>query len=145
MLESFLSGSDGKGVYGLQVLEPVPKGEVIGEYTGPLIFEESEENRLIIEELMRGPDVYLMDRGDGFLINGLLGSEMRFINSSCKPNANYVIWRYRGAPRVFVIANRDIEAFEMVYASYKWDKRTSEKVKCMCKQTQQCKQGKKYL
>ena len=72
-------------------------------------------------------------------LDGIAGMEplppFRFLNHSCEPNCELVLWKRRkgrgkGIPRVWVIANRNVRTGEELTIDYGWPK--EEAVPCLC-------------
>ena len=72
-------------------------------------------------------------------IDGSLGNECQYVNSSCKPNCIYYAYTFPdNTIRVYLVANKDIKANTILYARYNWN---SDSDKCKCQLTEACKEG----
>lgn len=107
---------------GLFAMEDIKKGACIIEYKGKVLSkkEEDESNSL-----------YLFDAGGGVTIDGApRWNTARYINHSCRPNAEIDIYKHR----VFVMAKRTIKAGEEIGYDYDRDywKEYIEPKGCRC-------------
>jgi uncharacterized protein len=128
--------------YGLQSVDDVKEGGIIGEYTGERVIRTDVDE---VDERLSKADSYLIDANECY-IDGATGNEMRYINSSCLPNVEFQKFEDESETRIFIRALRDIKAGEMLYVSYGWS--TSSKpvfIKCLCRLTESCRLGLAYL
>jgi SET domain-containing protein len=94
---------------GLFAMDEIPKGKCIIEYTGRVI--SSKEEYTINSK-------YLFEVTPRITIDGSMRSnKARYINHSCRPNAEIQIW-YK---RVWVMAKRKIKAGEEITYDYQKD------------------------
>ena len=111
---------------GLFAGEPIKKGACIIEYIGREISER---------EKYTSRSKYLFEISDEKTIDGSSRSnKARYINHSCRPNAEPEI--YRG--RIFIFAKRNIKAGEEIFYDYGaeyWDEYIGQK-KCRCAKCQ---------
>jgi SET domain len=138
--EKFLKSKNKVTFKGLQACEFISKGRIIAEYTGEKL---SGRNKKQILKRLKGAEKYIMRAGDGY-IDGSSGNEMRYINSSCKPNVIYEPWlTAKGETKIFVVALHDIKRGEMIYGKYGWADNAEwhVKVKCLCGLTAECRKG----
>lgn len=93
---------------GLFTFNAIKKGECIIEYKGPILTAKQEED---------SNSLYLFDAGGGVTIDGAVRSNTaRYINHSCRPNAEIDIYKRR----VYVMAKRAIKSGEEI--NYDYDK-----------------------
>ena len=137
--EPFLENSSGAST-GLQANEDIPSGFIIGEYTGNVYRIENEH----LFQKLHGNDGYIMDLMDGFVVDVFFGNELRFINSACKPNAQFEVWQYTLCTRIFLRALVAIPDGTFIYAKYRWSGKGFEDHSklCSCGLIEECRQGK---
>jgi SET domain-containing protein len=99
----------GRGVFATRAIR---KGDRIIEYTGERITHEEAAERYD-DERMRRHHTFVFTIDDDLCIDAVKqGSDARYINHSCEPNAKSVIDRRR----IYIIATRDIrEGDEVLY------------------------------
>jgi SET domain-containing protein len=101
----------GRGVFATRA---IAKGDRIIEYTGERITHEEAAERYD-DERMRRHHTFVFTIDDELCIDAVKqGSDARYINHSCAPNAKSVIDRRR----IYIIATRDIRAGEEVLYDY---------------------------
>ncbi len=94
---------------GLFTFSDIPKGSCIIEYRGPILTKKQEED---------SNSLYLFDAGGGVTIDGSVRwNTARYINHSCRPNAEIDIYKHR----VYVMAKRTIKAGEELNYDYDTD------------------------
>lgn len=92
---------------GLFTLEPIPKGEKIIEYVGPMVSNEEVERRV--------NGKYFFGVNSKWTIDGTPRSNTgRYINHSCRPNSEALI----SGRRVWVWSKRAIKAGEEITYHY---------------------------
>ena len=92
---------------GLFALEPIPAGERIVEYTGPLVSNEEVERRKTGR--------YFFGVNSKWSIDGSVRSNTtRYINHSCRPNAEAIV----SGRRVWIWSRRNIRAGEEITYDY---------------------------
>lgn len=97
-----------KAGLGLFTYSPIKKGACIIEYTGKILTKQEEED---------SNSLYLFDAGGGVTIDGATRQNTaRYINHSCRPNAEIEIRKRR----VYVFAKRAIKPGEEL--AYDYDK-----------------------
>ena len=130
----------GKSACSSQVNEDITAGVIIGEYTGKVYKIEDDD----LFQKLHGNDGYIMDLMDGFVVDGYFGSELRFVNSACKPNAQFEVWRWPLYNRIFLRALVAIPDGTHIYAKYHWSGKGFEDHRklCCCGLTEECRQGK---
>ena len=101
----------GRGVF---TTRAITKGDRIIEYTGERITHEEAAERYD-DERMRRHHTFVFTIDDELCIDAVeQGSDARYINHSCAPNAKSVVDRRR----IYIIATRDIRADEEVLYDY---------------------------
>jgi SET domain-containing protein len=101
----------GRGVFATRA---IAKGDRIIEYTGERITHEEAAERYD-DERMRRHHTFVFTIDDELCIDAVKqGSDARYINHSCAPNAKSVIDRRR----IYIIATRDIRDGEEVLYDY---------------------------
>ena len=113
-IETFLEQSPGEH-HGLQASEEIPKNAIIGEYTGS-VYQKGFDYFL----KLHGCDGYIMDLCNGYVVDGYYGNQLRFVNASCVPNAEFEVWRFQGFNRIFLRATAHIAVDQHIYATYNW-------------------------
>ncbi|KAK0627155.1 hypothetical protein B0T14DRAFT_511900 [Immersiella caudata] len=96
---------------GLRILEEVPSGVVVEEYTGKVV------QPCDISIHMKAGNKYLLE-ADGIAVDGSNGSDARFINHSHSPNCTIEKWEVSGSTRFFVTSKRTIRAGEEITIDY---------------------------
>jgi uncharacterized protein len=88
----------------------IKKGEVIGDYTGPIISSEEADKRYHNREM-----TYLFDLGDGRYIDGDTDTNpLKYINHSCDGNCE----SDQDGDRIFIYALRTIKPGEELTYDY---------------------------
>ena len=94
--------------FGLFALEPIPAGQRIIEYTGPLVSNEEVERRPKAK--------YFFGVNTKWTIDGTPRSNLaRYINHSCRPNCDAILSTRR---RVWIWSRRAIKAGEELSYNY---------------------------
>ncbi|HEV7681456.1 MAG TPA: SET domain-containing protein-lysine N-methyltransferase [Pyrinomonadaceae bacterium] len=118
---------------GFFALEPIPRSKRIIEYLGPYIPNEEVEQR---------DGKYFFGVNSKWSIDGSPRSNLaRYINHSCKPNAEAII----SGRRVWIWSKRNIRAGEEVTYNYgkEYFEGVLEPVGCACEKCQPAKKTKK--
>jgi hypothetical protein len=103
---------------GLITLKRIPCNECLGEYTGKICNEKQcyfSNYRIKLEN-------------GNYVDARHYGNKLRFINSSCQPNAMYYQLAIDGALHMFVVTTRQIEPYEEIFCRYYSD----DKLLCDC-------------
>lgn len=123
--------------YGVFATVPLKKGERLGEYLGTArsykVWEKEIEDAKVARHGSDARVPFIPDElyaawtgqglGAGVVVDAFAaGNAMRFINCSCKPNANFTKFGHGHQQhcRLQVIAARDIEAWEQLSVDYGW-------------------------
>jgi SET domain len=95
--------------WGLYTNEDITKGTcLLGEYVGEIL----SKNQSAMSR-------YRVKLENGYYIDARrYGNSLRFINSSCHPNAEYSQLSIDRALHIFVVTTRDIHAGEEIFCSY---------------------------
>jgi hypothetical protein len=108
---------------GMFALRPIPKGKRIAEYTGPFVPNEEVERR-------RGKYFFEVSRKQS--IDGSGRSNIaRYINHSCKPNAEAII----SHRRVWIWSTKNIKPGEEITYDYgeEYFEGVIQPIGCRCK------------
>ena len=91
---------------GMFAVKPIPKGQKIAEYTGPLISNEEVDRR-------RGKYFFGISKKES--IDGSKRSNIaRYINHSCSPNAEAI----QNGKRIFIWSKKKIQPGEEITYNY---------------------------
>ncbi|XP_014675574.1 PREDICTED: LOW QUALITY PROTEIN: histone-lysine N-methyltransferase NSD2-like [Priapulus caudatus] len=119
--------------WGLRALEPVRKGQFVGEYVGDLIDDEECRRRLRRSHEDNVGDFYMLTIDKDRVIDaGPKGNLTRFMNHDCAPNCETQKWTVNGDVRVGLFALRDVAAGEELTFNYNLDCLGNEKRPCLC-------------
>ncbi len=125
------SGVHGKGVFALQ---PIPRGEVVIEYTGQVITWEEAQARHPHDPAQPNHTFYFHIDADHVIDGKFDGNSARWINHSCDPNC----WADEQDGRIFITARRDIAAGEELNYDYgliieeRYTKKLKAEYPCWC-------------
>ncbi|KAF2757327.1 hypothetical protein EJ05DRAFT_453102 [Pseudovirgaria hyperparasitica] len=89
--------------YGVRAMRSFRPGQIIMEYTGEMI-DQTECDRRMRKEYKNNECYYLMTFDGGLIIDATKGSMARFVNHSCDPNCEMIMWLVRGKPRMALFA-----------------------------------------
>lgn len=104
----------GKGVF---AATKIRKGRRIIEYTGEHISDE-EADRRYDEEKMKRHHTFLFTLDKDTVVDGAVGgSDAKYINHSCQPNCEAVIW----GKKIYIYSLRTIEKGEELTYDYKFE------------------------
>jgi hypothetical protein len=124
----------GKG-WGLIVQDDVPKGKLVQEYVGEVIFEKEKEKRMIEwnKEHPNDPNFYVMALSKDWYLDAREQANMsRFINHSCEPNCKVLTINVKGYKRNGIYSTRDIKAGEFLCYDYKFETNEGDRFICRC-------------
>ena len=80
--------------YGLVAKEPIAAGAFVVEYTGEVIPEKERWERMMSARKRGVVHFYIMELSKGLYIDAEhIGSNARFMNSSCNPNCETQKWK----------------------------------------------------
>ena len=115
-IEVFETASRG---HGLRLKQSVPEGTMVAEYLGEVITPEECLNRM--QQMDATDDFYFASLGGGLVLDALnMGSEARFANHSCEPNAELQKWSVLGEWHIALVTTRDVEEGEEVTYNYNY-------------------------
>ncbi|KAI9003784.1 hypothetical protein DFJ74DRAFT_418262 [Hyaloraphidium curvatum] len=114
--------------HGLKTLVPLSPGQLIVEYRGEVISEDTMLDRMASDPRA----IYFLAYEEGEVIDACRrGSEARFVNHSCEPNTHIEKWRVNGEFCVGVFASRAIPAGAELTYDYKFES-VGEMLQCRC-------------
>uniref|UniRef100_A0A7E4ULY0 SET domain-containing protein n=1 Tax=Panagrellus redivivus TaxID=6233 RepID=A0A7E4ULY0_PANRE len=124
------------GYYGVKTLVDVKKNCFIGEYCGEVISDEHISDSYRYKKIWRSLDCgfYFMRLEEKCIDAEYFGSMVRYMNHSCDPNCEAVIFDSQQGFHVCLFAVKDIKQGEELTFSYTDKKRRDgdTKVKCKC-------------
>jgi hypothetical protein len=124
----------GKG-WGLVTLEALKKGDLVQEYVGEVIDENTKRERLTswTKDHPNDPNFYIMQLDAGWYIDARVEANLsRFINHSCEPNCVLRPVSVAGHTRNGIYAARDLEPGEFLSYDYQFDTKHGDKFICRC-------------
>ena len=105
---------------GLFTLEPIPQGQRIIQYTGPIV---------AVKESIKRRGKYYFELDDKHVIDGSSRSnQARYINHSCSPNAK----AYISGKQIWIWSLRALKAGEEITIDYGRDYLESHIRRCKC-------------
>jgi len=124
----------GKG-WGLIALDGVQKDDLVLEYVGEVIDEQTKDDRLAewSKEHPNDPNFYIMELQPGWFIDArVLGNMSRFINHSCDPNCALIPMNVGGYMRIGIFCTKEVAPGEFLSYDYRFDTRDGSKFACLC-------------
>lgn len=121
--------------WGLKVIEPVAKGQLVIEYIGEVINQETTTKRMADQRKFtpNDHDFYIMQLENGVFVDGKFkGNHSRFINHSCDPNCELVPTLVRGRMRIGIFAIKDIPNDAPLSYDYAFETSEAQAFKCCC-------------
>jgi hypothetical protein len=121
--------------WGLRVVQPVAKGDLILEYIGEVIDQATTDRRMADQRKFtpNDHDFYVMQLENGVFVDGKFkGNHSRFINHSCDPNCELVPTLVRGRMRIGIFAIKDIERDAALSYDYQFETSEAQVFKCCC-------------
>ena len=120
---------------GLFASEPIVAGRLIIEYVGEIIDGAECAKRLDANKFHGKTDFYMFQLSKDCVIDaGPMGSDARFANHSCDPNAKTELWHVGAQRRVGLFALRNIAAGEEITYDYHcqgfWSQGDEQQCKC---------------
>lgn len=107
----------------------IKKGDFILEYVGELI-----NNEEMLKRRKANDQQYMFQLTKNVTIDAMkYGNYSRYINHSCNPNCEAIIWRVNNKKRVGIFALNKINAYNELTMDYEYQKNTTPRVKCLCK------------
>ncbi|XP_055616914.1 nuclear receptor binding SET domain protein isoform X2 [Toxorhynchites rutilus septentrionalis] len=132
--------------WGLVTLEDIRQGQFVIEYVGEVINNAELARRLQQKQDQKDENYYFLTVDSELTIDaGPKGNLARFINHSCEPNCETMLWRVGGAQAVGLFAIKDVKAGEELTFNYNFESKGNKKKICHCGATK-CSGfiGKKY-
>ncbi|KAI8820812.1 uncharacterized protein EV422DRAFT_64276 [Fimicolochytrium jonesii] len=122
--------TNGRG-YGLKVKTKIPRNQMVIEYRGEIISDETCIERM--QTIYKGyENHYFLNYGKGEVIDACRkGTEARFVNHSCEPNCRIEKWEVDGECRVGIFSNREIEEGQELTYDYRFES-YGPMQKCLC-------------
>lgn len=119
--------------WGLVAQEDIRQGQFVIEYVGEVISNEELERRLQHKVAQKDENYYFLTVDSELTIDaGPKGNLARFINHSCEPNCETMLWTVGGAQSVGLFAIKDIKAGEELTFNYNFESKSDEKKVCHC-------------
>jgi len=123
----------GEKGWGVVAEEPLTAGMLVVEYIGEVCDLAEAERRARRYEKLGLKNTYIMNLNPHEVIDATnVGNYSRFINHSCKPNAECQKWTVGGDLRVAIIASKAIAVGDEITYNYNLDWNGGRKVKCQC-------------
>ena len=124
----------GKG-WGLITVDGVKTGDLVQEYAGEIIDEETKEERLKAwaRDHPNDPNFYIMSLQPGWYVDAREVANMaRFINHSCDPNCKLFPVNVAGRMRISIVCIRDVPPGGFLCYDYRFDTQHDEQFSCRC-------------
>jgi len=128
--ESFYLKRLNKLGFGLFAKHYIPKGSVIGEYTGELISHEELEYRWQQYKKLKISNYFFTTASNMTIDGGPMGNHTRFINHSCEQNCSKVDFVRDKVARVLIKADEGIGEGEEILINY--GQNYFQGMKCLC-------------
>lgn len=125
---------EGRG-WGLVALQKIYNRDLVVEYVGEVIDEQTKEQRLRewSKEHPNDTNFYIMALQTNWYIDArLVANTARFVNHSCDPNCILLPINVNGWSRCGIFALRDIEPGEFLSYDYHFDTQQTDKFLCCC-------------
>eukprot|EP00090_Calanus_glacialis_P025555 TRINITY_DN39983_c0_g1_i1.p1 TRINITY_DN39983_c0_g1~~TRINITY_DN39983_c0_g1_i1.p1 ORF type:complete len:563 (-),score=153.26 TRINITY_DN39983_c0_g1_i1:63-1751(-) len=117
-LQRFMT--EGKG-WGVRAQNTLQENQYVLEYTGEVVDEDTFEHRMKTRYKL-DKHHYCMALGGGLYIDAhRTGSECRFVNHSCEPNATMVKWSVGGLSKMALFTTRKIKIGEEITYDYNFE------------------------
>eukprot|EP00892_Ulva_mutabilis_P005082 jgi/Ulvmu1/2946/UM149_0029.1 len=134
--EVTLTESRGKGLF---AREAIQKGQFVVEYTGEVVNETERLARMVKARNNGVLHFYIMELSPGLYIDAAhVGSNARFMNSSCDPNCETQKWKdaATGETRIGLFTTRPVHADEELTYDYHFQhaglQTAAQGFRCMC-------------
>lgn len=119
--------------YGLRANENISESNLIYEYIGEVIDENTFRKRMIDYDTKGFKHFYfMMLKKDSFIDATLKGSLARFCNHSCNPNAYVDKWVVGDKLRMGIFSKRTIQKGEEITFDYNVDRYGAQSQPCYC-------------
>mmetsp|Transcript_7422 Transcript_7422/g.11929 ORF Transcript_7422/g.11929 Transcript_7422/m.11929 type:complete len:361 (-) Transcript_7422:1699-2781(-) len=117
---------------GLYAQENIRKGDFIYEYIGEVITQDESADRLE-NEYREEKHKYILTVGSGLMIDSTrMGQLARFVNHSCEPNSEAILWASADKPVIGYFAKRNIAKGEEISINYKFQRYGGDQLVCNC-------------
>jgi SET domain-containing protein len=109
----------------------VDMGAWVGEYVGEIISGDEMRDRV---KCWRTGSFIMAVEEDIFIDATKMGNYTRFLNHSCKPNCEAMVWTVRKSRRIGIFATRQILEGEELTISYNLvqHNNSTERIECLC-------------
>ncbi|XP_065084451.1 nuclear receptor binding SET domain protein isoform X2 [Ochlerotatus camptorhynchus] len=122
--------------WGLVTMEDIRQGQFVIEYVGEVINNEELARRLQHKVEQKDENYYFLTVDSELTIDaGPKGNLARFINHSCEPNCETMLWKVGGAQAVGLFAIKDLKAGDELTFNYNFESKGDKKKICLCNAT----------
>lgn len=122
--------------WGLVAMEDIRQGQFVIEYVGEVINNEELARRLQHKVEQKDENYYFLTVDSELTIDaGPKGNLARFINHSCEPNCETMLWKVGGAQAVGLFAIKDIKVGDELTFNYNFESKGDKKKICHCNAT----------
>ncbi|XP_053698668.1 nuclear receptor binding SET domain protein [Sabethes cyaneus] len=119
--------------WGLFAMEDIPAGKFVIEYVGEVINNDELARRVQQKKEQKDENWYFLTVDSELTIDaGPKGNLARFINHSCEPNCETMLWNVNGAQSVGLFALTDLKTGEELTFNYNFESTGDEKKICHC-------------
>ncbi|XP_058813467.1 nuclear receptor binding SET domain protein [Topomyia yanbarensis] len=119
--------------WGLVAQEDIRVGQFVIEYVGEVINNDELARRLQQKREQKDENWYFLTIDSELTIDaGPRGNLARFINHSCEPNCETLLWNVGGAQSVGLFAIKSIKAGDELTFNYNFESKSDEKKICHC-------------
>ncbi|XP_058458140.1 nuclear receptor binding SET domain protein-like [Malaya genurostris] len=119
--------------WGLVAQEDIRVGRFVIEYVGEVVNNDELARRLQQKKEQKDENWYFLTVDSELTIDaGPRGNLARFINHSCEPNCETLLWNVGGAQSVGLFAIKDIKAGDELTFNYNFESTSDEKKICHC-------------
>ena len=122
----------GKKGFGLFALDNIKAGTFIIEYCGEVLNEKQCKRRLDKYHGKKRHSYILTLDKNTFIDATMKGSNGRFCNHSCNPNAEVQKWKVNNQYRIGIFALKNINKNDEITFDYKFERFGNERQKCLC-------------
>ncbi|XP_039453659.1 probable histone-lysine N-methyltransferase Mes-4 [Culex pipiens pallens] len=119
--------------WGLVAQEDIQQGQFVIEYVGEVINGEELARRIKQKQEQKDENYYFLTVDSELTIDaGPKGNLARFINHSCEPNCETLLWKVGGSQSVGLFALKDLKAGEELTFNYNFETFGDQKKICHC-------------
>ncbi|EDS35628.1 set domain protein [Culex quinquefasciatus] len=119
--------------WGLVAQEDIHQGQFVIEYVGEVINGEELARRIKQKQEQKDENYYFLTVDSELTIDaGPKGNLARFINHSCEPNCETLLWKVGGSQSVGLFALKDLKAGEELTFNYNFETFGDQKKICHC-------------